>query len=72
MNKQIINVPKGIRFLSDWPDFELPEIPTIINKSITGCGFTEYCIRGPQNVILCSPRKILLENKEKQHPGEVL
>ena len=72
MNKQIINVPKGIRFLSDWPEFALPETPTIINKSITGCGFTEYCIRGPQNVILCSPRKILLENKEKQHPGEVL
>ena len=72
MNKTIINVPKGIRFLSDWPEFTLPETPTIINKSITGCGFTEYCIRGPQNVILCSPRKVLLENKEKQHPGEVL
>lgn len=72
MNKTIINVPKGIRFLSDWPEFALPETPTIINKSITGCGFTEYCIRGPQNVILCSPRKVLLENKEKQHPGEVL
>ena len=72
MNKTIINVPKGIRFLSNWPDFALPETPTIINKSITGCGFTEYCIRGSQNVILCSPRKVLLENKEKQHPGEVL
>ena len=72
MNKQIINVPKGIRFISEWSEFSLPETPTIINKSITGCGFTEYCIRNNQNVILCSPRKILLENKEEQHPGEML
>lgn len=72
MNKTIINVPKGIRFISEWEEFSLPETPTIINKSITGCGFTEYCIRGPENIILCSPRKILLENKEEQHPGEVL
>ena len=72
MNKQIINVPKGIRFISEWSDFSLPETPTIINKTITGCGFTEYCIRNNQNVILCSPRKILLENKEEQHLGEML
>ena len=71
MNKQIINIPKGIRFISDWPEFQLPIIPTIINKSITGCGFTEYCIRNDQNIILCSPRRILLENKESQHFGEV-
>ena len=71
MEKQIISVPKGIRFISDWEGFSLPNNPTIINKSITGCGFTEYCIRNDQNVILCSPRRILLENKESQHEGEV-
>lgn len=71
MEKQIISVPKGIRFISDWEGFSLPDNPTIINKSITGCGFTEYCIRNDQNIILCSPRKILLENKESQHEGEV-
>ena len=72
MEKTIINVPKGIRYISEWKEFSLPEYPCIINKSITGCGFTEWCIRNNQNVILCSPRKILLENKEEQHPGELL
>ena len=72
MNKTIINVPAGIRFISEWQEFNLPENPCIINKQITGCGFTEWCIRNNKNVILCSPRKILLENKEKQHQGEVL
>ena len=72
MNKVNLDVPAGIRFISDWKEFELPKFPVIINKQITGCGFTEYCIRNNQNIILCSPRKILLENKEGQHEGEVL
>ena len=71
MNKTILNVPKGIRYISEWKEFSLPENPCIINKQITGCGFTEYCITSDVNVILCSPRKILLENKESQHPTEV-
>ncbi len=72
MEKFILDVPAGIRYISDWEGFELPETPTIINKQITGCGFTEWCIRNRLNLILASPRKILLENKEEQHPGEVL
>ena len=71
MNKTVLNVPKGIRFLSDWDGFALPENPSIINKQITGCGFTEWCIKSNINLVLCSPRIILLENKEEQHPGEV-
>ena len=47
MEKIVVNVPKGIRYISEWNEFNLPETPTIINKSITGCGFTEYCINGP-------------------------
>ena len=72
MEKIVVNVPKGIRYISEWEEFKLPDYPCIINKSITGCGFTEWCIRNNQNVILCSPRRILLENKEEQHPGELL
>ena len=68
----ILNVPKGIRYMSDWKDFAIPDYPCIIDKKIPGCGFTEYCLTNPENVILCSPRKILLKNKESQHPGEVL
>ena len=68
----IIKVPKGIRFMSDWKEFSIPDYPCIIDKKIPGCGFTEYCISNNENVILCSPRKLLLENKENQHPNEVL
>ena len=67
-----IDVPRGVQYLSDWEAFSLPITPTIINKQITGCGFTEWCIRNDLNLVVCSPRKILLENKEQQHPGEVL
>ena len=71
MDKVVLNVPKGIRYLSEWEGFSLPVTPSIINKQITGCGFTEWCIKSEYNIILCSPRIILLENKEEQHPGEV-
>lgn len=71
MNKTIINVPAGIRYISDWEGFSLPDYPHIMDKQITGCGFTEWVIRCNTNMILTSPRLILLENKEEQHPGEV-
>ena len=73
MEKIKITVPNGIRFLSGWNDFKLSNFPNkcIINKQIPGCGFTEYCIRSQENIILCSPRKMLLKNKWDQHQGEV-
>ena len=71
MNKTIIKVPKDIRFLGDWKEFCLPDGIAILDKQITGCGFTEYCIKNDEDIILCSPRKILLEDKAKQHIGEV-
>ena len=71
MEKQKVVVPKGIRYISEWREFNIPDFPCIFNKQLTGCGFTEHCITNPENIILCSPRKILLENKEEQHP-EVL
>ena len=73
-NKITIEVPQGIRFLSKWTDFNLSNFPNkciILDKQIPGCGFTEYCINSLENVILCSPRKILLENKWGQHKKEV-
>ena len=72
MNKIKIAVPSGIRFISEWKDFIIPNEPCIMDKKIPGCGFTEYCLTNSENVILCSPRKLLLRNKEKQHLGEVL
>jgi hypothetical protein len=72
MNKQIIEVPDNIRFISEWPEFntDLLKGHSIINKTITGCGFTHYCLTNSIPTILCSPRKFLLENKYEQHKGD--
>ena len=69
-----IIVPRGIRYISEMDSlFRFYKFPVkcIINKQLPGCGFTEYCINGPENVILCSPRKMLLKNKKDQHEFEV-
>ena len=73
MKKTIVNVPKGIRYISEWKEFSLPNEVCIIDKQITGCGFTEFCLSldNPLDIILVSPRKILLDNKEEQHKGDV-
>ena len=70
MEKQEIIVPKGVRYISDWQDFDFTNFPVrcIINKQLPGCGFTEWCIRNQHPLILCSPRKMLLLNKAEQHP----
>ena len=73
MIKDKIIVPRGIRYISEWKDFNFSRFPDkcIINKQLPGCGFTEYCINGSENVILCSPRKMLLKNKWNQHKNDV-
>lgn len=70
MNKHIITVPTGIKYISEWKEYSLPEGHCIVDKGVTGCGYTEYGLRNNCNVILCSPRKMLLENKRKQHLGD--
>ena len=77
MNRLILKVPAGIRYISDWASIEDGyrlenyNFPHIVDKKITGCGFTEYCLTNNLDVILCSPRRILLENKENQHTGDL-
>ena len=81
MEKHEIIVPEGIRYVGEkndkgdyrWNDFDLDNYkgPYIINKTLTGCGFTEYCLTNDKDVVLISPRRFLLENKEEQHEGEV-
>ena len=72
MKETIITVPEGIRYLSEWTDFE-NQIPHgqhfILNKAHTGVGATQYYLSNPQKVILCSPRVALIENKRSKHPG---
>ena len=76
MEKHTIIVPKGIRYISDWDKLEegkrlRDQVPQegqyIMNKTITGCGYTEYWITNDYPTVICSPRLVLLENKEDQH-----
>jgi len=81
MEKHKIIVPKGLRYIGEinpetqkrlWDyDLDLYDFPHILNKKLTGCGYTEYCLKNKQKLILISPRKFLLENKEEQHEGDV-
>lgn len=74
INKQIYKVPKGIRYFSELENigFSLPEFPNILDKKIPGCGFTTWVLTNSQNIILASPRRMLLENKKEQHPDVFL
>ena len=67
MKKEKITVPNYIRYMSEWKEYILPSGHCIVDKGVTGCGYTEYCLRNNQNIVLCSPRKLLLENKSEQH-----
>ena len=71
MEREKIEVPEKIRYMSEWEGYSIFNFPHILNKQIPGCGFTEYCITNNEDVILCSPRKILLQNKYDQHKDEV-
>ena len=70
MNKEIQKVPFGIEYISEWADYVMPIGHCIVDKGITGCGYTEMCLTNNLDVILCSPRKLLLENKAEQHKDD--
>lgn len=73
-NKYSWIVPKGVRYLGNWDEFDIPDYKAIIDKKMPGCGFTRWCleVKNRKNIILCSPRKILLQNKHEQHPNTFL
>jgi len=70
MNVIEIPVPEEIEYISEWQNFQYPLGHLILDKTICGCGFTEYCLNNNIPTVLCSPRKKLLENKEEQHNSE--
>ena len=75
MNKITLNVPAGIKYLSEWKELWnlLPmNQPYILNKRICGCGATEAYIGSDKKVILASPRKQLIYNKYSQHLSDNL
>ena len=71
MDKNIIIVPKGIRYISEWSEFSLKDFAHVVDKKIPGCGFTEFCLTNNMDLILVCPRKMLLENKRDQHKEDV-
>ena len=65
-----IIIPKGIEYIGDWNGYKLEDyqFPHILNKVLTGCGYTEYCIRNDQPLVLTSLQffvSLLIEEDSK-------
>ena len=73
MNKIIQKVPSGrdIKYISEWSEYKIPSGHVIVDKGVTGCGYTEYTLTNNLPTVLCSPRKLLLENKSEQHQNDL-
>ena len=73
MKKIIQKVPSegNIKYISEWKDYDLPRGHVIVDKGVTGCGYTEYTLTNNLPTVLCSPRKLLLENKSEQHDKDL-
>ena len=73
MKKIIQKVPSGrnIKYISEWSEYKIPQGHVIVDKGVTGCGYTEYTLTNNLPTVLCSPRKLLLENKSEQHQGDI-
>ena len=69
MNKiqQIVPSGRNIKYISEWSEYKIPSGHVIVDKGVTGCGYTEYTLTNNLPTVLCSPRKLLLENKSEQH-----
>ena len=58
MEKIKLEVPYGIQYISEWKEYKIPRGDHfIVDKGVTGCGYTEFCLTNSDNIILCSPRK---------------
>lgn len=68
-----IRVDNGVEYIMEWTDdngrckFDqyLTNGKMIVNKVMTGCGFTTYSLKNQENTILVSPRIRLLQEKER-------
>jgi len=58
-----ITAPKGVTYLSEIKDFEMP-VNCIFNKGKTGCGGTEHVINQNGHAIIAVPTINLVKNKE--------
>ena len=73
-DKGIVKVSPDIEFINDWRDhngqYQIERYVSsgrvIINKMVTGCGFTTYCLRNDYDTILIAPRLRLIQDKLEQ------
>lgn len=69
MKNEIIEIPKGTKFLSEYPEIiDKISDKCILDKVITGVGATTLFLDSninKENIVLCSPRKTLIESKLK-------
>lgn len=66
-NYHRVDVPENIKFMSDWEGYYVPTGKCVVDKKVCGCGYTQFCLTNTDNMILCSPRLALLENKASQN-----
>ena len=69
--KQIVPPERNIKYISEWSEYKIPHGHCIVDKGVTGCGYTEYTLTNNLPTVLCSPRKLLLENKSEQHQSDI-
>ena len=73
-NKGKVKVSPGIEFVNDWREhngqYQIERYVSsgrvIINKMVTGCGFTTYCLCNGYDTILIAPRLRLIQDKLEQ------
>lgn len=68
MNVKKVYIPKETKFISDLEGYKIPDGKCIVDKKVCGCGYTQFCLNNREDVILCSPRLALLQNKSEQNP----
>lgn len=72
MNKIEITMPETVRYMSQATQLLQNQLPIvgkyILDKSLTGCGGTEFFINSGRPLVLVSPRTGVLVNKKQQHP----
>lgn len=68
---QIINMPKGCRYMSDYDELLNGILPIdrkfILNKTVTGCGGTSMFLNSSLPIVIISPRLQVLKEKHNQH-----
>ena len=69
--KQVVPSGRDIKYISEWSEYKIPQGHCIVDKGVTGCGYTEYTLTNNLPTVLCSPRKLLLENKSEEHQNDL-